>query len=605
MSLLARYRWLSDYRWLIFACVGVVLFYAAVSLLLRNNPDARLSFGNIMQCVIPLFANAGLLANAGTSNWRRNTFWMLLALGCTMWLAGQLLWTYFELGLKQAVPNPFIGDVVFFLHTVPLIGALGLRPHSRRADANLKYGYLDFALLLLWWVYLYTFVVIPWQYMQFDLGLYGVRYNVLHVIENAVLCLGLAYLWWSTRGSWRIIYGHLFGSAMAYMLGSLLINTAIDMNLYNTGSLYDLLLVASFMWLGAAGFVAYRLSAAADLPPIEEGGKPEVNWPTRVAMAATVSLPFMALWTFQHTEMPASVRDFRLQITLGAIVVFTSLLFLRQQLVDRERNRLLRSAQDALANLRRLQTQFVHSEKMASLGQLAAGAAHEINNPLTAILGYTELLAEDQSIGDRPRTMVEKIREQARRTKGLLGNLLSFARQTPAEKSLLDINPLVNNAVQLRQLDLRAKNIRIHTQTEAVLPGVRCDANQMLQVFFNLISNAVDAMEESGGGSLTIRTTRDKGNVVIEFADTGPGIKEPQFVFDPFYTTKPVGKGTGLGLSICYGIIQEHGGTISCFNRHQGGATFRVELPAVTAVLPKTGSAASGAAPSAKPAGTE
>jgi len=576
---------LAPYRWLLLTCLTVVGVYAVGGLLLAHRPQALTSFGNIVQCLLPLFANAGLLANAGTANWRRNTFWMLLALGCTMWLVGQLLWTYYELGLHQQVPNPFIGDVVFFLHSVPMIGALGMRPHTRRADPNLKYGYLDFALLLLWWVYLYTFVVIPWQYVQYDIGLYGERYNALHTIENAVFVLGLAYLWWVTRGTWRIIYGNLFGAALIYLLGSQLINVAIDMNKYATGGLYDLPLVSSFLWIGASGFVAYRL-AGSELPPIEEASKPEIVWPTRVAMAATVSLPCMALWTFFHKEMPDDVRSFRLVITLVAIVIFTSMLFLRQQLVDGERTRLLHSAQNALGNLRRLQTQFVHSEKMASLGQLAAGAAHEINNPLTAILGFTDLLAEDHSIPERPRGMIEKIREQARRTKALLTNMLSFARQTPAEKSLLDINPLVTNAIQLRQLDLRAKNIRIHAQTEAVLPGVRCDANQMLQVFFNLISNAVDAMEENGG-SLTVRTLRDKANVVVEFSDTGPGIKEPQFVFDPFYTTKPIGKGTGLGLSICYGIIQEHGGAISCFNRHQGGATFRIELPAVTAVLPK------------------
>lgn len=559
-----------------------------------------MAFGNIFQCILPVFANAGLLANASTSNWRRNSFWMLLALGTTMWLSGQLLWTYFELGLKQEVPNPFIGDVIFFLHSVPMIGALGMRPHSRRADTSLRYGYLDFALLLLWWIYLYAFTVIPWQYVKFDLGLYGDRYNALSASQNAVFALGLAYLCWTVRGTWRAIYGHLFGSATIYLFGSLLINVAIDRGRYQTGSYYDLPLVASFFWLGAAGFIANQISPASEPPPIEEDSRPESTWPTRTAMAATVSLPFMAFWTFQHTEMPESVRSFRLFVTLAAIVIFTSMLFLRQQLVDRERLRLLLSAQDALSNLRRLQTQFVQSEKMASLGQLAAGAAHEINNPLTAILGYADLLAEDQSIGSRPRSMAEKVRDLARRTKGLLTNLLSFARQSPAEKTLLDINPLVSNAVQLRQLDLRARNVRIHMQTETVLPGVRCDANQMLQVFFNIIGNAVDAMEETGGGSLTVRTLRDKSNVVIEFSDSGPGVKEPEHVFDPFYTTKPVGKGTGLGLSICYGIIQEHGGAITCFNRHQGGATFRIELPTVTAVLPKTeGAGTTSAAPHA------
>jgi two-component system NtrC family sensor kinase len=113
---------------------------------------------------------------------------------------------------------------------------------------------------------------------------------------------------------------------------------------------------------------------------------------------------------------------------------------------------------------------------------------------------------------------------------------------------------------------------------------VRGDSNQLIQVFFNIISNAVDAME-TGGGVLTIKTVRNRGSVVVLFTDSGPGIKEPDRVFDPFYTTKPVGKGTGLGLSICFGIMQEHGGKISCYNGERGGAVFRVELAALLPVL--------------------
>jgi two-component system NtrC family sensor kinase len=122
---------------------------------------------------------------------------------------------------------------------------------------------------------------------------------------------------------------------------------------------------------------------------------------------------------------------------------------------------------------------------------------------------------------------------------------------------------------------------------ESVLPGVRGDGNQLMQVFFNIVSNAVDAMEShNGGGTLTIKTMRDRANVAILFSDTGPGLKEPHRVFDPFYTTKPIGKGTGLGLSICFGIVQEHAGKILCYNSQTGGAVFRVELPAVLAALP-------------------
>jgi two-component system NtrC family sensor kinase len=138
----------------------------------------------------------------------------------------------------------------------------------------------------------------------------------------------------------------------------------------------------------------------------------------------------------------------------------------------------------------------------------------------------------------------------------------------------------------LNELDLRGKHITVDINVDPKLPSVRGDANQLLQVFFNVINNAVDAMQEVGGGRLTIATRQDGSNAVAEFSDTGPGMAAPHLVFDPFYTTKPVGKGTGLGLSICYGILQEHGGRIRCYNRPEGGATFRVELPAVFVEVP-------------------
>ncbi len=585
--------------WILAAWILFVGSYAGVSLLLRPGPGLT-TYGDLAQCVVPLFANAGLLLNAGSSHWRRNSFWMLMALGCTLWMVAQLLWTYFEIYLHQPVPNPFTGDFIFFLHTVPMIAALALEPHKRQPEPGLRFGYLDFSLLLLWWVYLYLFVVIPWRYVLANVALYGQNYNLLNIAENMVLLTGLGVYWLRTSGRWRVIYANLFGAACCYTTSSLAINVGIDRRVYYTGSSYDIALVASFVWFGTAGILAYRLcraeegesvKASEETPAVAENRQNDGVWAARLAMAAVLSLPLLAAWSVFASEEPTAVRQFRLQVTLGAMVPLTSLVFLRQHLVDRDRLRLLRGSQESIENLQRLQTQFVQAEKLASLGQLAAGAAHEINNPLTAILGYSDLLIDDGSLGEKPRTIATKIRDQARRTKTLVTNLLSFARQVPPERKPLDVNAVVSSAIQLRQLALRGKNITIELRTEPVLPGVRGDSNQLLQVFFNIISNAVDAMEEIGHGALNVRTLRDRANVVIEFSDTGPGIKEPHLVFDPFYTTKPVGKGTGLGLSICYGLVQEHGGQITCFNRPEGGATFRIQFPAVLSLFPPRDSA--------------
>jgi signal transduction histidine kinase len=572
----------------------VVGTYAVASLLLEPGPGLTLG-GNLTQCLLPLFANAGLLVNAGSLDRRRNAFWMLLALGCTLWMIGQLFWTYYEVYLHRPVPRPFPGGAIFFLHTMPMIAALALRPHARGTSRGLRFGYLDFTLLLLWWVYLYLFIVTPWQYVLPNAALHRYSFQTLYIVENMVFVSGLGVLSLWTTGPWRGVYRNLFGAASLYTLGSQIINMAVSRHTYYTGSPYDIPLVASFVWFGSAGFLAHGTCPAArpeqprpedEIRSLTTQRRAEGVWLARVGMAAVLSLPAMGIWLLLGRPEPPGVRQFRLLTTLVALVPMTFLVFLRQHLVDAERVRLLRASQESIDNLQRLQTQFVQSEKLASLGQLAAGAAHEINNPLTAILGYSDVLIDDASGGERSRSIATKIREQARRTKTLVTNLLSFARQVPAERTLLDINAIVTSAVQLRKLDLRAKNIQIELQAETLLPAVRGDPNQLLQVFYNIISNAVDAMEEVGGGVLTVRTLRERGDIVIEFRDTGPGIKEPQLVFDPFYTTKPVGKGTGLGLSICYGLVQEHNGHISCFNRPDGGASFRVALPAVPALFP-------------------
>jgi signal transduction histidine kinase len=579
--------------WMIGIWLFILIVYTTVSLSpLRRDSPALVTFGDLVQCVVPLLANAGLLLNAGTPQWRRNLFWMLIALSCTLWMIGQFQWTYYEVYLHKPLPELNGGDILFFLRGIPMMAALALRPHRKRGEIQLRFGYLDFVLLLTWWTFLYAFAVLPWLYASPSIGQYNFNYNLLANIQNMIIVAGWAALWLASNRVWRIVYANLFGGAALYLLSSLVINVGIATGKYYTGSLYDLPLISNFLWFALAGVIAYQNRDKLDSPSENnyesdsDSAYEENVWPARFAMAAVISLPIFAIYTLRFSHEGAAVRDFRLMVTLVASVPLALLIFLRTHLADADRSRLLAKSEQSIENLQRLQAQLVQSEKLVSLGQLAAGAAHEINNPLAAILGFSDLLADDPTVPERARATAAKIRDQARRTKTLVGNLLSFARQVPAERTLLDINTVVNNAVQLRALDLRSGTTRVELQLESVLPGVRGDGNQLMQVFFNIISNALDAMEAANGGVLTIKTIRDRSNVVVLFSDSGPGIKEPHRVFDPFYTTKPVGKGTGLGLSICFGIIQEHAGKILCYNRQEGGAVFRVELPAVLAAFP-------------------
>jgi len=586
--------------WTVAVWAGVLGVYALAPWVLRNE-QSLIYFGDVVQCLVPLLANAGLLMNAGTPHWRRNVFWMLLAMGTTLWMIGQFQWTYFEVYLHKPLPDLYPGDVTFFLRGVPMMAALALRPHLKRGELRLRFGYLDFVLLLTWWMFIYAYAVLPWLYAAPSLGQYNFAYDITSNIQNAVIVAGFGLLWLRARGAWRLVYASLFGASGLYMVASLLINVAINLKKYHTGGSYDLPMIASFLGFATAGYIAHLKEKQLDAPSDSADAdvalqRSETTWATRLAMTAVISLPIFAIYTLKFSQDSTEVRDFRLLATVVAAVPLGFLVFLRQHLADNERIRLLEQSEQSIENLQRLQAQLVQSEKLISLGQLAAGAAHEINNPLTAILGYSDLLADDESIPEKSRAIAAKIRDQARRTKTLVGNLLSFARQVPPERALLDLNTVVSNAVQLRALDLRSGTTKVDQQLESVLPGVRGDGNQLMQVFFNIVNNAIDAMESAhGGGTLTIKTMRDRASVVVLFSDTGPGIMEPHRVFDPFYTTKPVGKGTGLGLSICFGIVQEHGGKILCYNRQEGGAVFRVELPAVLAVLPTREAQFSGA----------
>ena len=252
----------------------------------------------------------------------------------------------------------------------------------------------------------------------------------------------------------------------------------------------------------------------------------------------------------------------------------------RQLATTIEKVRLYEETCKAYEDLRKTQEQLLQSEKMSAVGQLIAGVAHELNNPLTAILGYAQLL-ESEGLNDRATDFVRKLFKQAQRTHRVVQNLLSFARQRKPQKVDVDIRKIVDETLALRDYDLKVNNIALERETMVDAPSVTADPHQLEQVFLNIINNAVDAILEGGkGGKLKVRIHSADGQVRVEFLDSGVGIKDPNRIFDPFYTTKSVGKGTGLGLSICYGIIKEHGGDITAHNRAEGGACVEVKLPA-------------------------
>jgi len=233
---------------------------------------------------------------------------------------------------------------------------------------------------------------------------------------------------------------------------------------------------------------------------------------------------------------------------------------------------------------KQLQQELYLSSRLASIGELSAGVAHEINNPLTGILGFSQRLLR-KSTDEKVKQDLERIHNEALRAAKVVENLLAFARQTKPMREHLDINDIVQKTLELRAYELKTGNIKVALDLAPSLPKIIVDSHQMQEVFLNIILNAEQTMTEaSRGGKLTIKTQETKGYIRISFGDDGPGIAAEHLdkLFDPFFTTRGENGGTGLGLSVCHGIVVEHGGKMIARSKPGRGATFFVELPTAT-----------------------
>jgi diguanylate cyclase (GGDEF)-like protein len=346
-------------QWVI-AATGAVCAQALFSLLWSRS--FRLTaFGDLIQCVLLLFCVLSVLPNVAHEKGRTRLFWVLMGAGFGTWLSAQMLWTYFEIFLHREVPNPFVGDVVLFLHIVPMMAALALQPHARRDDPLAKLGSLDFALLLIWWLYLFLFVVIPWQYVYPSEAVYGRSFDVLYLSEHLVFLSALALVWRRSTGHWRIIYACLLYAASLYAISSIAASVAIDQHVYYTGSLYDLPLLAAMAWFSGVGSIA-RTRSQESQPALTARAKHGI-WAARLAMSAVFSTPFMIVWAVFGGHGPQRVRTYRLVLTVGTMLVMGGLVFLKQHLLNRELIRLLRASHDSLEEVSRLKDDLLGKEK--------------------------------------------------------------------------------------------------------------------------------------------------------------------------------------------------------------------------------------------------
>jgi signal transduction histidine kinase len=557
--------------------LGVLVAGQIVAALILPRGFTVTALSDIAQSLVLVSASVACIPVALKMQGRTRIFWVLIGISQVLWLSYQLTWSYFEIYLRRDVPVLFVGDIVLFLHIVPMMAALALHPHREQDDRTTRFDALDFSLLLVWWVFLFLFTVLPWQYVVPNELAYNQNLNAIYMTEKVVFLGALALVWVRSSRAWRVFYAQFFGASLAYGLSSYLANWAITRDLYYTGSLYDVPLVAAMAW-----FTVIPLLARDSPPKQQSSGRPNVLgvWVARLGMVAISSLPLFALWSLFDHGAPSGVQMFRLKLTLATVLVMGAMVFVKQNVADREQRLLLRTSQQSLEDLKLLQTELVQSEKLASMGQLVGGAAHELNNPLTAMLGYADLLVATR-LDPEQRSVAEKIGQQVRKTKGLVVSLLSFARQAPSDKSVLDLSALVRTAVNHCQPDLSSRKTEVRMDLASDLPAVMGDSNQLLQVCLHMANNVLQAIQEAGGGKVTITTRRQGDSVVLEFCYEEPGVEQREQVFDSSSTIPSVSQEMGLGLSACQAIVHEHNGKISCQSR-EGGTVFHIELPSMS-----------------------
>jgi signal transduction histidine kinase len=512
------------------------------------------------------------MSNQGRVRW----FWILLATGAAMVGTNLAAWLYYEVIAGREPPDPFWADIPLFLQPVPMMAAAAMRPGSKQREQKFHLTTLNFLILLLWWICLYMFLVFPNEYIRLNKVTFNSYYYALFYLEFGVFLAVLAGMALVARGAWRKIYWQLFLASSLYVVAYQWLNMALERGEYYSGSFYDIPNFAAI-----CGFLL--IAVRARNVPLEEQAAGERDQEMDVsgflAALAVLSLPLIGLFELFLGVKDDALRPYRLSVTLIGVLLLGVCVFLRQMLLTREMGRLLFESKENLKNLQNAQAQLLQKEKLAGVGQLVAGVAHELNNPLTAVIGYSDLLVE-QTKDNSSRQKLERLGIEARRIKKIIDNLLNFARPQREGRRALDVAEVVRESLMLCDYQLRKAGVCVELNFAPGLPRIEMNGGQFKQVFVNLFNNCANALEQAAEKKIRVDVRLENDKVVVRFTDSGPGFVDVSRAFDPFYTTRPVGQGTGLGLSVCYGTVKEHNSSIYAENLEPNGAAVTIEMPA-------------------------
>jgi signal transduction histidine kinase len=561
-------------HWQLAAVVGLLLLYTIVSLVGRPG-FALTAFSDITGTALWFAAIAVMLWAALSNQGRTRWFWILLAASAVMVGSNLGAWLYYEVIVGRPPPDQFWADIPLFLQPVPMMAAAAMRPGSRQREQKFHLTTLNFLILLLWWVCLYMFLVYPNEYILPNKVAFNSYYYALFILEFSVLLAVLGSMALVAQGAWRKIYWHLFLASSLYLLGYQWLNAALERDEYYSGSFYDVPNYASICWIILIAVCARNVPSE----PLTGGDRePAAKMPGFLAALAVLSLPVIGLCELFLDPNGSQLRPYRVSVTLTGILLMGVCVFLRQMLLTREMARLLLDSEENLERLQRAQSQLMQKERLAGVGGLVAGVAHELNNPLTAVIGYSDLLLEQATHG-ATRQKLEKLGAEARRIKRIIDNLLSFARPQHEGRSLMDIAVVARESLMLCEHQLRSRGINVEMNFADNLPRLALNDGQFKRLFVNLFSNSANALEQAQEKKILVEGYLAGEKVIVRFSDSGPGFTDVSRAFDPFYTTRPVGQGTGLGLSICYGTAKEHNSDIYAQNLQPHGAAVTIELP--------------------------
>jgi signal transduction histidine kinase/CheY-like chemotaxis protein len=577
---------------------GFLLAYSILSIVTGQRV---LALGDFAQMIPPLAYAALTMSLARRGRGQVRVFWNLNAVHGVMWAIGQAVWTYYDVAL-DGVPVMSPTDSLFFVSSIPLAAALYGRPERDRPRWLFDIVLLDLVLIALFSAFVYIYFVVSIAVTDGPEQLYNDNLTQLLNARNLLLALWAGLVWrTSPTPAWKKMLGVYAAALSLTFVGGLVYDYAHESGRHVAGGLWDLLFMAPYVVMALAAGVAYDeklFEPSEEAPPLAR--LPVVSL---IAITLLVAIPAIDEIARRLLDVSPSTESLRTRLALAMMIPFGVVVVVREFL---SRRALIRAGQE-LASTRE---QLVQKEKLAAVGQLVSGVAHELNNPLQGVLGYAELMLAARPTSPETEEL-RAIRDNANRAAGIVRNLLTFAGRTSSARGWQQMNRVVRDAVAAREPQLKAAGIDLRVEIADRLPLVYIDHARLQDVLINLIQNAENAIaaRRSGAGipsavpasargeiMLTTSWQGEPDRILVEVSDNGGGLREEDLtrVFDPFFTTREVGQGTGLGLSVCYGIVREHGGQITARNSPVGGAIFAIELPVMAESLASATAAAAG-----------